>query len=161
MLDEIINNLYICHELQCPHYKMSEKIEHTGIISHIDRNLIQVLIIQESACSGCHANGACSAADIDEKIIEVESIDSTYKVGDKVILTGQSSTGLLAVLLAFILPFLLILLSLFFLRNYVTSEAISGTISLSTLIPYYIILSFFKKKMKNKFQFNISKDSPS
>ncbi len=140
---------------------MSQKIEHTGIISRIDKNLIQVLIIQESACSGCHANGACSAADMDEKLIDVESKDASYKVGDKVILSGQSSMGLLAVLLAFVLPFLLILLSLFVLRNYASSEAISGTISLSTLIPYYIILSFFRKKMKNKFQFSISKDSPS
>jgi len=140
---------------------MSQKIEHTGIISRIDKNLIQVLIIQESACSGCHANGACSAADMDEKLIDVESKDASYKVGDKVILSGQSSMGLLAVLLAFVLPFLLILLSLFVLRNYASSEAISGTISLSTLIPYYIILSFFRKKLKNKFQFNISKDSPS
>lgn len=141
--------------------QMSQQIEHTGIISRIDKNLIQVLIIQESACSGCHANGACSAADMDEKIIEVESTDSTFKVGDNVILSGQSSMGLLAVLLAFILPFLLILLSLFVLRNYVASEAISGTISLSTLIPYYIILSFFRKKMKSKFQFSISKDTTS
>jgi len=153
--------MYICLKLQCQHYKMSQKIEHTGIISRIDKNLIQVLIIQESACSGCHANGACSAADMDEKLIDVESKDASYKVGDKVILSGQSSMGLLAVLLAFVLPFLLILLSLFVLRNYASSEAISGTISLSTLIPYYIILSFFRKKMKNKFQFSISKDSPS
>lgn len=139
--------------------QMNQQIEHTGIISRIDKNLIQVLINQESACSGCHANGACSAADMAEKLIDVESSDATYKVGDKVILYGQSSMGLLAVLLAFILPFMIILLTLFILRYYVASEAISGIISLTTLIPYYIILSFFRKKMKSKFQFNISKDS--
>ena len=127
---------------------MSQKIEHTGIISQIDKNLIQVLIIQESACSGCHAKGACSAADIDEKIIEVESTDTSLKVGDQVILSGESSMGLLAVLLAFVIPFLIILLSLFILRYYIASEAITGTISLAMLIPYYFILSFFKKKMK-------------
>jgi len=139
--------------------QMNRQIEHTGIISRIDKTHIQVLIIQESACSGCHANSACSVADMAEKIIEVESTDVTLKVGDKVVLYGQSSMGLLAVLLAFILPFLIILLTLFILRFYVASEAISGIISLTTLIPYYIILSFFRKKMKSKFQFNISKDS--
>ncbi|MEI8086030.1 MAG: SoxR reducing system RseC family protein [Paludibacter sp.] len=138
---------------------MSQEIAHTGIITRIDQKLIQVLIIQESACSGCHANGACSVADMAEKMVEVESADSSFKVGDKVTVFGQSSMGLLAVLLAFILPFIIILLTLFILRNYVASEAISGIISLATLIPYYIILSFFRAKMKSKFQFQISKDS--
>lgn len=137
---------------------MSQQIEHTGIISHIEKNLIQVLINQTSACSSCHANGACSAADMAEKVIEVESNDQSLNVGDKVLLTGKNSMGLLAVLVAFVLPFLIILLSLFILRYYIANEAISGTISLSSLIPYYIILTFFRKKMKTKFQFQLSKD---
>ncbi len=138
---------------------MSQKIEHTGIINRIDKSLIQVLIMQESACSGCHAKGACSSADSDKRIIEVENTDSSLKVGDTVILSGKSSMGLLAVLLAFVLPFLIILFSLFVVQNYSSSEIISATISLSTLIPYYILLSFFGKNMKHKFQFHISKST--
>lgn len=138
---------------------MSQLIEHSGTINHIQGHLIQVLITQESACSSCHANGACSAADKDDKIIEVESSDPTFQVGDRVMLYGQSSMGLQAVLLAFVIPFLIILLTLFILRLYVANEALSGTIALATLIPYYIILSFFNKKMKSKFQFFIKKDT--
>lgn len=138
---------------------MSQLIEHSGTINHIQGHLIQVLITQESACSSCHANGACSAADKDDKIIEVESSDPTFKVGDRVMLYGQSSMGLRAVLLAFVIPFLIILLTLFVMRLYVANEALSGTIALSTLIPYYVILSFFNKKMKSKFQFFIKKDT--
>jgi len=137
---------------------MSQLIEHTGIIYHIDGNHIRVSIIQKSACSGCHANGTCSAADMDEKYIDVETSDSSFKVGEMVMLYGQSSMGLLAVLLAFVIPFLLILFTLIILRNYVASEALSGTIALSMLIPYYIILSFFNKKMKTKFSFYIKKE---
>ena len=138
---------------------MSQPIEHKGIVSQIDKNQIQVLIIQESACSGCHANAVCSVADRTEKMIEVESADTALKVGDEVTLYGQSSMGLLAVLLAFILPFLLILITLYILNFYITSEAISGLISIATLIPYYIILSTFRNKIKSKFQFHLSKDS--
>jgi len=138
---------------------MSQLIEHSGTINHIQGHLIQVLITQESACSSCHANGACSAADKDDKIIEVESSDPTFQVGDRVMLYGQSSMGLQAVLLAFVIPFLIILLTLFVLRLYVANEALSGTIALATLIPYYVILSFFNKKMKSKFQFFIKKDT--
>ncbi|MDO9152239.1 MAG: SoxR reducing system RseC family protein [Paludibacter sp.] len=138
---------------------MSQKIEHTGIITHIDEKIIQVSIIQKSACSSCHAKDACTASDMDEKIIDVEKTDNNYKTGDKVLLIGQSSTGLIAVLLAFVIPFLLILFTLFILRSYTDNEALSGTISLSVLIPYYLILSLFNKNLKNKFQFHIEKET--
>ena len=138
---------------------MSQVIEHTGIINHINGNHIQVSIIQQSACSGCHAKGACAAADMDEKLIEVESSDSTLKVGERVLLFGQQSMGLMAVLLAFVIPFLLILITLLLLRTYLLNEALSGAIALSVLIPYYILLSFFNKKMKSRFQFYIKREN--
>ena len=150
--------MYFCSKLQCRHYKMGQKIEHSGIITLINENIIQVSIIQKSACSGCHAKGVCTSADMDDKVIEVKRTDNSYKIGDEVMLTGQSSMGLLAVLLAFVIPFLLILLSLFVLGLYTDNEAISGTASLMVLIPYYIILSLFNKKLKNKFQFFIRKE---
>lgn len=138
---------------------MSQKIEHSGIITHIENDNIRVQIIQVSACSGCHAKGACSASDMEEKFVDVVSSDKTIKVGDTVMLSGQSSMGFLAVLLAFVLPFILILVMLFVFRNFTTNEALSGTLALSTLIPYYIILSLFNKKLKEKFQFQIEKYS--
>ena len=42
-------------------------IEHEGIIEHIDGNHIKVRILQQSACSACHAKGYCTAADSSEK----------------------------------------------------------------------------------------------
>ena len=144
-------------KLQCPHYKMSERIEHSGFVTRVDGKNIQVQIIQMSACSSCHAKGACSAADMDEKFVDVESADDSLRIGDQVNIVGESSTGLLAVLLAFVIPFMLIITSLFVLRNIVPNEAVSGTVSLALLIPYYIILSLFNKKLKRKLQFRIEK----
>ena len=136
---------------------MSERIEHSGFVTRVEGKNIQVQIIQMSACSSCHAKGACSAADMDEKFVDVESTDDTLRIGDMVNIVGESSTGLLAVLLAFVIPFMLILTSLFVLRDIVPNEAVSGTVSLALLIPYYIILSLFNKKLKKKLQFKIEK----
>lgn len=144
-------------ELQCRDYKMSQIIEHSGIINHINGKHIRVQILQESACSGCHAKGACSAADMKDKFVDVESDGSDFKVGEQVTLYGQSSMGLFAVLLAFVFPFLLILLTLFVLKNYIDNEAISGSIALGALLPYFIILSFFNQKLKTKLKFHIRK----
>lgn len=136
---------------------MAQKIEHTGIITALKGQIIEVSIIQKSACSDCHAKSSCSASETSEKIIDAYSDGMDYTVGETVNVTGKTSMGFLAVLLAFVIPFMLILISLFVTRSITENEAISGTISLSVLIPYYIILSLFNKKLKNKFQFSVSK----
>ena len=137
---------------------MSQLIEHAGVIHQIDGRHIRLQILQESACSSCHAKGACSAADMKDKFVDIESDSSDYKVGEQVTLYGQSSMGLFAVLLAFVIPFLIILLTLFILKNYIDNEAISGSIALGTLLPYFIILSFFNSRLKSKLKFQIKKN---
>lgn len=144
-------------KLQCRDYKMSQLIEHAGVIHQINGKHVRVQILQESACSGCHAKGACSAADMKDKFIDIDSDGSDYRVGEQVTLYGQSSMGLFAVLLAFVIPFLLILLSLIFLKNFIDNEAISGSIALGTLLPYFIILSFFNSSLKSKLKFHIKR----
>ena len=131
---------------------MAHIIEHNGVINEICNDRIQVLIIQQTACSSCHANGVCTSADKETKIIEVESSDPDFKVGENVILYGNQSIGLQAVLLAFVIPFMLVLVSLIILQSVVANEAISGVFSLLLLVPYYLILSFFNKRIKTKFK---------
>jgi len=137
---------------------MAQFIEHTGIIHKIDDNIIQVIIVQESACSECHARGVCSAADKEHKMIEVENMHQLFQIGDHVVLSGKLSVGLIAVLLAFVFPFMLIVLALVILNSVGLNESISGGISLAILIPYYGVLSFYNKKLKSKFKFEIKKE---
>jgi sigma-E factor negative regulatory protein RseC len=135
-----------------------QQIEHSGIVQHIDGNKAQILIIQQSACSACHAKSACTMSDQQEKVVEVLIDDNSIREGDKVIVYGSNSIGLQAVLIAFVLPLLLVFLLLFILSIYLKNEAVAGLIALSVLIPYYLILSLFDKKLKNKFEFHIKKE---
>jgi len=137
---------------------MAQLIEHRGVINKIEDHLIEVLIVQESACSECHAKGTCMAADKQEKLIEVESADKSFKVGETVVLFGRESIGLQAVLLAFVLPFVLILITLLVLQAVAMNETVSGVIAVSVLIPYYVVLSFFNKRLKTKFKFEIKRE---
>lgn len=136
---------------------MSQSIEHSGIVEQIDGEQIKVLIMQQSACSECHAKSLCSVADKKEKIIEVISSDPTLKVGDRVIIYGESSIGLQAVLLAFIIPFVLIFLALLIFQHFIENELMAGILSILVLVPYYLILFLSNKRLKNKFQFKIKK----
>lgn len=136
---------------------MSEIIEHSGIIQNVNGKHIQVKIVQLSACSSCHAKGACSAADVDDKLIDVETDRTDFSVGETVLLYGQSSMGLLAVFLAFVIPFLLILFTLLILKLYISNEALAGSIALVTLVPYFFILSRFNSTLKSKLKFQVKK----
>ena len=137
---------------------MSQSIEHSGIVEQIDGDQIKVLIMQQSACSECHAKSLCSVADKKEKIIEVISSDPTLKVGDRVIIYGESSIGLQAVLLAFIIPFVLIFLALLIFQHFIENELMAGILAILVLVPYYLILFLSNKRLNKKFQFKIKKE---
>jgi len=136
---------------------MAQLIEHNGIIKDIKNNLIQVLITRQSACSDCDAKGACTVSDHQEKIIDIESSDLSFRIGENVVLTGRQSIGFYAVLLAFVLPFILVLITLIILHSFIINEAISGIVALLVLVPYYVILSLFNKRIKANFKFEIRK----
>lgn len=133
--------------------KENSVIEHTGVVAEIVGNKLLVNITQMAACAGCHAKSACTAADMSEKQIEAINTDSSIRIGDEVIVYGQRQLGMKAVLIAFVVPFMMLLIVLALLQNTSLSEPLSGTIALATLIPYYVILSFFKDKLKRQFLF--------
>lgn len=146
--------LYFC-DINCyvELSKMSKMIEHPGIVQTKGDGVVTVLITQSSACSSCHAKGACTAADKSEKLVEALVIDNNLEVGDAVIVYGQRKLGMKAVLWAFVIPFVILFVTLLLLQQTGLSEAWKGTLSLATLIPYYIILSFFRENLKKGFCF--------
>lgn len=137
--------------------KQEKLIEHEGIVQSISENSVQVLIVQNSACAGCHAQGVCTAADKTEKIIDAQAME-TLQAGDKVKVYAQQRLGVKATLLAFVIPFLLIFITLAIAGMFTDKEAVTGTIALAMLVPYYIILSFFKNKLQKEFVFYAKKE---
>ncbi|MBN2863762.1 MAG: SoxR reducing system RseC family protein [Bacteroidales bacterium] len=129
-------------------------IEHDGIVEKADERCVTVKISSVSACSGCYAEGHCSLSGKKEKIIRIPGI---YKVtpGDEVTVLMKKSMGYTALFLGYVLPFLLVILVLFVLAALSMPEFISGLGSLAVLVPYYLILWFFKKRVDNKFSFTL------
>lgn len=132
---------------------MQNSIEHQGVITSIDGNIAHVKIEQTSACASCHVKSICGAADKTDKIVDAIISDSNLKIGDQVIVIGQKSLGMQAVLIAYVLPFVLIVTILFLVNLFTTNEIIIGTCALSSLIPYFIILRLARHKIQAKFQF--------
>jgi len=120
---------------------------------------ITVTITQSSACSSCHARGACSVADIQEKDVEIPFKNSSYIPGQEVSVVFQESAGLKALFYGYILPFLLVLAVLIVLYSVSIHEVLAGLLSLGILIPYYITIYFFRDKLKKVFKFEVEENS--
>lgn len=137
---------------------MSQKektVDHLGRVQEITSTDIVVKIISQSACASCHANGACGMSDSTEKMVVVHKSNHNYTVGQSVKVMLRQSLGFRALLLGYVLPFLIVLLILIFLTAIGVSEGKSGLLSLFALVPYYAGLYLLRDKVSKQFTFDI------
>ena len=131
-------------------------IKHLGIVENIQGSHLSVRIVQTSACAACSVKGHCSSADSKDKIIDIiDTAAASYQVGENVMVVGETSMGMQAVALAFIIPFVLLIFTLFLFMALMENELYAALLSLAVLVPYYYILWLNKTRLKQKFSFTI------
>ncbi|HHT34146.1 MAG: SoxR reducing system RseC family protein [Proteiniphilum sp.] len=134
-------------------------ITHKGIIEKINSDKITVRILQQSACSSCHARGACMAADSKEKIVELTDHTGQFTLHEQVIIEGKESIGYKAVFWAFLLPLIILIVMLVLTTGYWHFSEMEAALSaLLALTPYYLLLYLLRNKMAHTFQFSIKKN---
>lgn len=128
---------------------------HEGTVSAVDAGdslLGEVTIESRSACAACHARSACTSLDSQEKVLSVRFLEPGFQVGDRVRVMIRESLGWQALALAIVVPLCLLLgtivLAFFVLHFTDTQAALSG---IGLLVPYYLILSLFKKRFSRRF----------
>lgn len=129
-------------------------IEHEGIVQKSDNNSVIVRISSDTACAGCHAEGSCNLSGVKEKMVEVKG---SYNVspGDNVTILMNKSMGYKALFLGYILPLILLVLTLVILISLSFPEAAAGLGSLGMLGIYYMLLYISRGRIGNKFNFKI------
>lgn len=133
-----------------------EAIKHSGVIKEIDNLQYYVSIVAQSACVACSAKSVCNVSEMKDEIVEVPRNESeNFKVGDKVEILMEKSHGTKAVMLGYILPFLIILVTLIVTLNLIGNEGIAGLISIGILVPYYLILYINRDRLKTAFRFRL------
>jgi sigma-E factor negative regulatory protein RseC len=136
----------------------SQSVEHLGVIKEITDKLVRVSIIPESACGSCHARGSCSVSETGDKTIEVSILpEDKYSVGEEIKVVLRQSHGIKALALGYVLPFFILLGTLISLTSLGFSEGLAGLVSLLSLAPYYLGLSFFRERLKSEFAFSLKK----
>ena len=147
-------------------------IKHDGIIIALNEDgTALVRIVQTSACAACKAKAMCASAESAEKEMTVMLLgDGQWAVGDTVEVMVQQKMGWKAVVLAYLLPFF-VMLAVMFIGNGLLAigdgqlamgdgakrEAVLGTVALCAMAVYYLVLGMFKDKLQKEFSFTARK----
>ncbi len=134
----------------------SSQITHPGIINAIEGNKVSVKIQPQSACGSCHSKSYCNLADTEENVVEINVIDSAIlKIGQEVQVTLQRSLGYRALVLGYLLPFVLLLSTVLVSLQVTNNEGLSALLGVVIMIPYYTLLYKFRHGIKRQFEFRI------
>lgn len=92
-----------------------------------------------------------------EKTVDVYGVSDTssYRIGQEVRVTASIQVARNAVLLAFVIPFAILLAVLFIGSRFIADEALLALLSIACLIPYYIGLYLMRGKLRERFTFRI------
>lgn len=96
-------------------------------------------------------------SDVKEKEVEIESWKGTYTRGEFVEVIASESQGFRALFVAYILPLIILLITLIVLLQTTGNESLAAAASLGVLVPYYGVLYLLKEKIKQKLNFSIRK----
>lgn len=134
----------------------AETIIHPGIIDRIAEGKVFVKILSASACSSCHAKSICSISEVEEKVIEAEHDPAgNYQPGEQVMVKMEESLGHKAVIMGYVLPLVVLLVSILVFLSLFHHEGLAALLSMLMLIPYYLVLYLFRNKLQKVFRFRI------
>lgn len=132
-----------------------ETISHEGVVVRTTgKGSADVEILAGSACSGCHVKSACSLGNTEVKIINVKS-DADLNPGDKVTVTMELSQGFRALMIGYVIPFLVLMAAFIAFTVAGAGELVSALTSFAAVGIYYFIVWLLRKKVEEKFEFKI------
>ncbi|MBN1951623.1 MAG: SoxR reducing system RseC family protein [Bacteroidales bacterium] len=132
-------------------------IEQKGVIERIENGQASVRLAVFQACAHCHSKSACGVADESTRNIEIALPDENYSIGEQVMIGMKRHLGIRATFLAYVFPFLLVMIVLILLTTLHLNELLSGIFSLISLVPYFILLYLFRDRLDRTFTFTLRK----
>jgi sigma-E factor negative regulatory protein RseC len=101
----------------------------------------------------------CVSSESQEKVIEAMMLEP-LQIGEKAEVIVREQLAWRAILLGYILPFIVMVAVIVVLDVCTTlDETISGTIALCSIAVYYLVLRLFRKKIQKHFSFTARKEN--
>ena len=135
---------------------MNQRITHSGVVDSVEDGCVHVRIVQTSACAACKVASYCNASESKEKMIDVfcDSV-AEYKIGQQVTVSTSGQVAAKALLWAFGVPFVLLMVVLVLVLLLTGNEGWAALGALAALVPYYALLWLWRDKMRQQLAFTI------
>ena len=135
---------------------MEEHVSHPGVVVGINDKDIEIEILSSSMCGSCGIKSACGMSEMQEKRVLVpKPEDREFIVGQPVSIIMNAKQGNKAALFAYFIPAFLLVAIIVILSNLSIKEWLAALIGIGVIAVYYIVLSFFKEKLKSVFKYEI------
>ncbi len=132
-----------------------ETITHKGKVLRVPGNgTAEVEILVSGACSGCHAKSACSAGNTEMKVITVKS-NPSVRPGDSVTVEMRLSQGFRALVIGYMIPFLVLIVAFAAATAAGAGELFSALLSFAAVGVYYLVVWLMRASIGEKFEFKI------
>ena len=129
---------------------------HPGTVVGTAPGEVQVRITRISGCASCAAHARCGLTEQKETVVTVPTSRwREYHEGDTVTVEVGSSRGMLAVVIAYILPAVVLLAAFVLCHAAGLSEPLSALISLGAVALYVGMLFLFRRRLDRKFELRI------
>ena len=138
--------------------KQPEQIEHKGVVRSVEEGVVRVAIEVNEACGSCASRKACSMGSSEKREIVVYTAEaSAYTVGEAVKVGAKQSLGVVAVLLCYVAPLVVLVGALAVAISLGCSEGLAALISMVATTLYYAVLYLCRNRISKKVIFTIDK----
>ena len=138
--------------------KQPEQIEHKGVVRSVEEGIVRVAIEVSEACGGCSARKSCAMGQTSKREIEVLTAGAlSYSVGEVVKVGAKQSLGIVAVILCYLVPLVVMVAALAIAISVGIDEGVAAIISLGVTALYYVALALLKDRISKKIIFTINK----
>ena len=138
--------------------KQPNQIEHKGTVALVGRNFVRVDIEVMEACGACASRKACAMGQGTTREIMVYTDEAAkYSVGEEVNVSARQTMGIMAVLLCYVVPLVVLVAALAVAVALGCAEGLAALISLGVTALYYLLLALMQKRISRRVVFTINK----
>lgn len=141
---------------------MSKIMEHEATVLDVvaDQKRVEVQMTVSGACAGCRAKEVCGNGESQERRISAYAqYPELYQVGQKVTVCIEQIMGIKAVVCAYVVPLVVMMVALMVANALGWAELYVGLTALGACALYYLVLFvFFRSRLEREIVFSIKKE---
>lgn len=133
-------------------------IRQSATVIRVDASEIEVEVCRPDACAACKAKSVCSEGGGQGKRMTLLNDGQGYRVGEQITLVMRRSSGLKAVVIAYLVPVFLIVAVLLIFQATHLNETLSALLTLAILGLYFLVIRLLGGRIKRELTIEIEKE---